>query len=84
MTTIEATQATQVTKALANNVLYHFGYVGYPGGSFFTKLMDMCRDVDNPTLDKLAAGFPAEVAAYRLMKHDHVDVLKAAAIGTAS
>ncbi len=39
---------------------------GWMTGGFTTKLLDTCANADEEHLDRLALGYPAEVAAYRI------------------
>lgn len=55
----------------ANNVLNWFdSSKGYAGGGFFAALMSAAARADDQNLNRLAEGFPAEIAAYRLATRD--------------
>ena len=63
------------SQEIAYNTLNYFrGDEGFSGGSFALALLDAASRADNNNLDRLARGFPDEIAAYRLAT-DHVDGL---------
>ena len=64
-----------ISRNVAANVLHFFrGDEAYSGGSFSDALLSAAGNADRDNLDRLALGFPAEIAAYRLVV-DHSDGL---------
>lgn len=76
-----------VTDEVAAHVLHsafpHDPHALIPGG-FHTKLIEAIWHADRANRERLRAGFPEYVAAVQLLWTGHVDVLRAAAHGTAS
>lgn len=60
-----------VTPKAAAQVLYHFGYGGYPAGSFFRSLLDAWDHADMINSAKLAQVFPEYGAALAILGDDH-------------
>lgn len=63
-----------VTRDAANHVLYHFGYGGYPAGSFFRALLEAWDRADRINTQKLAEAFPVHGAALAILGVDHTGV----------
>lgn len=56
-----------ISVKVANYALYYFDNAnGFSGGYFSDSFYALCAHADNANLDRLALGFPAEVAAFRL------------------
>lgn len=60
-----------VTPTAASQVLHHFGYGGYPAGSFFRALLEAWDKADMINSAKLAQVFPAHGAALAILGDDH-------------
>jgi hypothetical protein len=55
-------------KDIANQVLFHFGYGGYPAGSFKEQLYRAFAHADTTNFARLGKGFPDEAQAMWLAK----------------
>lgn len=70
----------EIDRELACQVLWAFGYEGFPAGTFQGKLLDLIAHADKVNEAKIALGFPAEAAAVRLAKHDEDGIARLRAI----
>lgn len=61
-----------VTPTAANQVLFHFGYGGYPAGGFFRALLEAWDHADMINSAKLAQVFPEYGAALAILGDDHL------------
>lgn len=58
-----------ITPQIANHVLHFFkSNEGFSGGYVSDKFFELCAYADNGYVDRLALGFPEEIAAFRLAK----------------
>lgn len=65
MTTVNAEPI--ITPKIANHVLWYFSHdAGFTPGGFFAAFYELAGRADKENLAKLAEGFPAEVAAFKL------------------
>ncbi|KOU50537.1 hypothetical protein ADK55_18485 [Streptomyces sp. WM4235] len=70
----------EISRELACQVLWVFGYEGFPGGTFQSKVLDLIAHADKVNEARLTLAFPAEVAAVRIAKHDEDGIAKLRAI----
>lgn len=65
------TDSPTIPPDVAAHVLFHYGRDGgYQAGSFTTALLTAMGTADPSNLDRLAAGFPAYVAAVTAIQYD--------------
>jgi hypothetical protein len=66
-----STSSPTIPPDVAAHVLFHYGREGgYQAGSFTTSLLTTIGMADPSNLDRLAAGFPAYVAAVTAIQYD--------------
>lgn len=73
-------ETPEISFELANQVLWTFGYRGFPPGTFQGKLLDLIAHADRTNEARLAVAYPAETAAVLLAKHDKDGIAKLRAI----
>jgi hypothetical protein len=58
-----------ISPQIANNALWYFSREeGFSGGHASDLFFELCSHADSEYLDRLAAGFPGEVLAFRMGK----------------